>query len=223
MRDIGKLWKNYKNLYMQKHWYLQQIDLFQGIPDEEIMRIAKKTIEKKCVKKEIIYMPNEANNSIYVLKKGEITLYNSHAGKRLIIEVLGPGSIFGNLSFQKNKTTHFAEASQDSCFCIFSIEDFTAILHSKPKLMIKFLQLMSERMRNYEKRLKGGLFDAKEKILQQLEIFSEKGKNDGMLNRLFGKQSKMTHERLAELTGLSRETVTRAINDLKKSGIEIPL
>ena len=30
---------------MQKHWYLQQIDLFQGIPDQEIMSIAKKIIE----------------------------------------------------------------------------------------------------------------------------------------------------------------------------------
>jgi len=207
---------------MQKHWYLQQIDLFKGIPDQEIMSIAKKMIEKKCAKKEMIYMPNEANNSIYVLKKGEITLYNSHAGKRLIIEVLKPGSIFGNISFHEGKTTHFAEASQDSCFCIFSIEDFTAIIHSKPELMIKFLQLMSEKMQSYEKRLKGGLFDAKEKILQQLDIFLEEQKRSNMLSKLFSVKSKMTHDHLAELTGLSRETVTRAINDLKKAGINIP-
>lgn len=207
---------------MQKHWYLQQIDLFQGIPDEEIMSIAKKMIEKKCVKKEIIYTPNEANNSIYVLKKGEITLYDLHAGKRLIIEVLKPGSIFGNISFQKDKTTHFAEASQDSYFCIFSVEDFTTIIHSKPELMIRFLQHISEKMQNYERRLKGGLFDAKEKILQQLEIFLEEQKKSNILSKLFSGKSKMTHEHLAELTGLSRETVTRAINDLKKAGVDIP-
>ena len=167
-------------------------------------------------------MPNEASNSVYVLKKGEITLYNSHAGKRLVIEVLKPGSIFGNISFQKAKTTHFAEASQDSYFCIFSIEDFTAIVHSKPELMMKFLQLTSEKIQQYEKRLKGGLFDAKEKILQQWEIFSEEQKKSNILSKLFGGKSKMTHENLAQLTGLSRETVTRAITDLKKAGIDIP-
>lgn len=207
---------------MQKHWYLQQIDLFRGISDQEIMSIAKKMIEKKCTKKEMIYMPNEANNSIYVLKKGEITLYNSHHGKRLIIEVLKPGSIFGNVSFQKDKTTHFAEATENSYVCVFPIEDFTAILHSKPELMMKFLQIMSEKMQNYERRLKGGLFDAKEKILQQWEIFLEEQKKSNILSKLFGKKLKMTHEHLAELTGLSRETVTRAINDLKKAGIDIP-
>lgn len=207
---------------MQKHWYLQQIDLFRGIPDQEIMSIAKKMIEKKCSKKETIYMPDEINSSIYVLKKGEITLYNSHAGRRLIIEVLKPGSIFGNINFQKDKTTHFAEASEDSYVCIFSIEDFTAILHSKPGLMMKFLQIMSERMQNYERRLKGGLFDAKEKILQQMEIFLEENNKNNVLSKLFGKKTKMTHDHLAELTGLSRETVTRAINDLKKAGIDMP-
>lgn len=207
---------------MQKHWYLQQLDLFQGISDEEIMNIAGKVIEKSCRKKEIIYMPNEVNDSIYVLKKGEITLYNAHAGKRLIIEILKPGSIFGNISFQKDRTTHFAEASQDSYFCIFTVEDFTAILHSKPELMMRFLQHVSEKMQNYERRLKGGLFDAKEKILQQLDIFLEEQKKSNLLSKLFGKKSKITHDHLAELTGLSRETVTRAINDLKKAGISIP-
>lgn len=44
---------------------------------------------------------------------------------------------------------------------------------------------------------------------------------DSLLNKLFGKKSKMTHEHLAQLTGLSRKTVTRAVNDLKKEGIEI--
>ncbi len=161
---------------MQKHWYLQQIDLFNGITDEEIMSIAKKMVEKKCTKKKMIYMPNEINNSIYVLKKGEITLYNLHYGKRLIIEVLKPGSIFGNISFQKSKTTHFAEANEDSYVCIFPIEDFTTILYSKPELMMRFLQIMSEKMQNYERRLKKSLFDAKEKILRQWEIFLEEQK-----------------------------------------------
>lgn len=206
---------------MQKHWYLQQLDLFQGVSDMEIMTIAKKVIERKCVKKEMIYMPDEVNNSIYVLKKGEITLYNSHAGRKLIIDVLKPGSIFGNIGFQMDATTHFAEASEDSCICVFRLEDFIDILRSKPELMMKFLQIMSEKMQNYENRLKGNLFDAKEKILQQFDIISKESKKGSILNKLFGKKTKITHERLAELTGLSRETVTRAVNDLKKEGIAL--
>lgn len=208
---------------MQKHWYLQQIDLFRDMSDEEVMAIAGKMTEKKCVKKEIIYAPADTNDSIYVVKKGEVTLYDAHGGKRLIIEVLRPGSLFGNIGCTRKTATHFAEASENSLLCLFSGADFGKILSTKPELMLRFLEIVSERMRNYEKRLKGGLFDAKEKIKQQLEIMNDSRKQAGVLNRLFGVSPKLTHDRLAELTGLSRETVTRAVNDLKKAGMNLPL
>ena len=64
-----------------KVWYLKQIDLFAGIPDEEIMQIAQKVVEKKCRKKELLYTPFDSNDSICMLKKGEVTLYHSHYGK----------------------------------------------------------------------------------------------------------------------------------------------
>ena len=66
----------------QKLWYLQQIELFKGIPKEEIMEIAQKVIEKHCSKKELIYTPFEPNDQVCVLKKGEVTLYHSHHGTR---------------------------------------------------------------------------------------------------------------------------------------------
>ncbi|PIR55117.1 hypothetical protein COU74_02970 [Candidatus Peregrinibacteria bacterium CG10_big_fil_rev_8_21_14_0_10_36_19] len=205
---------------MNKHWYLQQIDLFAGIPDSEIMSIAKNMKEKTCSKKELIYIPEEENSFIYILKKGEVTLYNSHMGKRLIIETLKPGSIFGNISFEESKSTHFAEASQDSYICIFTAEDFAKILQERPKIMMRFLQIMSDKVQQYENRLKSGLFDAKEKILQQLEL--QQKANDNPLNKLFGRKTAITHERLGQLTGLSRETVTRAVNELKKEGKKLP-
>jgi len=84
--------------------------------------------------------------------------------------------------------------------------------------MIRFIQEMSTRMQEYERRLKSGLFDAKEKIIHHLEILREKNQK-GFLRKLKGpKETHITHETLAQHTGLSRETVTRAITDLKKSG-----
>ncbi|MBL4694107.1 Crp/Fnr family transcriptional regulator [Candidatus Gracilibacteria bacterium] len=200
-----------------KTWYLQQIDLFEGIPDEEIMRIAEKMEERRCTKKELIYTPFEANDSVCVLKKGEVTLYYSHNGKKLIIDVLKPGSIFGNIAFNDKNSDHFAEVTEDAYICFFSVEDFMKIIQAKPELMMRFLKIMSERISDYEKRIKSGLFDAKEKIIQHLEIIKEKG-NKGILTKLIGGKKRITHERLAQFTGLSRETVTRAINDLKKEG-----
>jgi len=202
----------------QSFWYLKQVHLFEGIPDKDIKEIAKKMVEKECKKKELLYTPFEEHDSICVLKKGEVTLYYSHHGKKLIIDVLKPGSVFGNLTFEEGKSTHFAEVTEDALVCCFDAEEFMKIIQAKPKVMMRFLQIVSARLNDYEERLKSGLFDAKEKILHQLDVLEEKAKNPGILDKWFNRDQRVTHEKLAQYTGLSRETVTRAITDLKKSG-----
>ncbi len=197
-----------------KVWYLKQIDLFQGISDEEIMSIAEKVVEKRCSKKELLYTPFESTDSICVLKKGEVTLYHSHYGKKLIIDVLKPGSVFGAIPFQEGSSDHFAEVTEDAYICFFTPEDFLKIIEAKPKLMLRVLKMMSKKISEYEDRMKTGLYDAKEKILHHLQQSEEKSR------KLFGKftNKNITHEKLSQLTGLSRETVTRAITALKKEG-----
>jgi len=204
-------------MYESKLWYLKKIDVFKGISDDEVLKIAKKVFEKKCQKKEILYTPFESTNCIYVLKKGEVTLYHLHNGKKLIIDVISEGSIFGNFNFQKENSSHFAEVTQSSYICIFHLEDFIKIIQSKPELMLKLLQLMSQRMNHYEERFKESIFDAKEKILNQLHLL-RKSKKRNLLKKLMGREKKITHEKLSHYTGLTRETVTRVIQELKKEG-----
>jgi CRP-like cAMP-binding protein len=198
-----------------KVWYLKQIDLFHGISDEEIMQIAQKVVEKKCTKKELLYTPFDTSDSICMLKKGEVTLYHSHYGKKIIIDVLKPGSIFGAIPFQENNSEHFAEVTEDAYICFFTSEDFMKVIEAKPRLMLKMLKVMSSKISEYENRMKTGLYDAKEKIIHHLEMMETK--TQSLFARLIGSKS-ITHEKLSQLTGLSRETVTRAITALKKEG-----
>lgn len=212
--ENAALQHNQQIMENQKVWYLKQIDLFKNISDKEIISIAQKLIEKKCNKKEILYSPFENFNSICLLKKGEVTLYYSHRGKRIIIDVLKPGSIFGNINFKEGKKEHFAEVTENSLICIFEINDFLKIIQARPEIMLRFLKIISEKLSDYENRLKSNLFDAKEKIIHQLELLNKKN----FFNKLITKNTYITHDKLAEYLGLSRETVTRAITTLKKEG-----
>jgi CRP/FNR family transcriptional regulator len=202
----------------QTLWYLKQVDLFEGMNDEDMMKLAGQVIERECIKKELIYTPFEDSDSVCILKKGEVTLYYSHLGKKLIIDVLKPGSLFGNIGFKEGPNTHFAEVTEDAYVCIIKKEDFMKIVQAKPELMMKLIQVMSNQLADYESKLKSGLFDAKEKIVHYLKM-SQMKENTSLLNKLFGVRSKVTHERIAQHTGLSRETVTRAIRDLSKEGV----
>ncbi|MDP2625209.1 MAG: Crp/Fnr family transcriptional regulator [Candidatus Peregrinibacteria bacterium] len=204
--------------HQSTHWYLKQVDLFKGISDEEIMKIADKVIERRCRKKELLYTPFEESDMIGILKKGEVTLYYSHNGKKLVIDVLKPGSVFGNISFEKKKSPHFAEVTQDAYMCLFKLEDFLKIAQARPEVMMRLLRMMSGQIHDYEHKLESGLFDSKERVIRYLKAEEEK-KNDNILNRLFGRKSRVTHAQIAQQTGLSRETVTRVLSDLKKRKI----
>lgn len=199
-------------------WYLKQVDLFAGMSDEEVMKLAGKVIERECSLKELIYTPFDDSDSVCILKKGEVTLYYSHYGKKLIIDVLKPGSIFGNIGFKEGPHTHFAEVTAEAYVCILKVKDFMKVIQAKPELMIRLIRVMSDQLADYESKIKSGLFDAKEKILHYLEM-SDRKRNTSLLNKLFGVRTRVTHERIAQHTGLSRETVTRAIRDLNKEGV----
>lgn len=203
----------------ERMWYLKHIDLFKGISDSEILSIAETVGGKKCKKGELLYTPHDDTRTIHILKKGEVTLFHLHRGKKLIIDVLKPGAIFGNITFDSSSTDHFAEVTENAYMCVFSVEDFIKVLKAKPELMLQFLQIMSQRIAEYESRMKSNLFDAKEKIIHYLQLLDSKQQNRGFLQKIMSKNRKVTHEKLSEYTGLSRETVTRALQALKKNEV----
>jgi CRP/FNR family transcriptional regulator, cyclic AMP receptor protein len=198
-------------------WYLKQIDLFQGLSEDELNGMKDKMREERYAKKNIIYTPETENDSIYLLKEGEITIYYSFNGKKLILDVLKPGSLFGNLNFQEEKNTHFAEVSRDAFVCIFSKKIFAQIFSMHPELVFKLFQYVTERMSDYEEKLRGLIFGAKEKILNQLRILQKKNKS--FLGLFFNPGIYIIHEKLAEHAGVSRETVSRTIQELKQDGL----
>lgn len=201
-----------------KLWYLKNLDLFKGIPEEEIMKLAERVEECSYNKDDMIYSPHDELNKIYVLKRGEVRLFHSINGKRIVFEVLGAGSIFGGIDFSNAKSSHFAQATHPSRVCIFNEEDFTNILRAKPEIMLKFIKKMTSKVHDLEERLKNRNYQAEELIYLELERLQEK-RQQSLFGRFINKSNiHITHEELAELTGLNRVTVTRSIKRLKESG-----
>lgn len=200
-----------------KVWYLKQINLFEGMDESEMMDLASKAFEKSCNKKEVLYTPFNSTNLIYILKQGEVTLFHSKDGKKIIIDILKPGSIFGNISFEPQNNTHFAEVTEDAFICTLNLDDFLGIIQSKPELLNKFMNILLDRLSEYEMRIKLNLLSSKERVLEAIEALEDKNAHS-FLNALRGKKRKITHEKIAEYTGLTRETVSRSLSELKKDG-----
>lgn len=203
---------------MEKAWYISHIDIFDGIPEMEIMEIAENVQDHRCVSAMHLYSPHDGlDRNVFLLKEGEVVLYHSRDGKRTIFDVLGPGSLFGNFLPNTEDATHYAEALPGSRICILTPEDFQKVVAKHPEVLTRLLQKLSSRLHDYEHKLKLDTGSALEKVLGELQRYSRKKRNPFAM---LYKETPLTlsHDKIAELTGLNRVTVTRTIKLLKLQG-----
>lgn len=155
-----------------------------------------------------------------MLKKGTVRLYRSNEqGKEFTVNLLGGGNIFGETSsFSLNDDQIYAEAMSDVYLCLISKVEFEKLIEKKPKLAVKFIEILSTRLKEtYDMGEQIALRDVRHRVLSLLLKLSEK----------FGKRQndwqtigvKVTHNDIATMIGSTRETVSAMMAQLKKDGL----
>ena len=95
-----------------KLWYLENLNLFDGMDKSEMQMIEKQTKMREIEKGQYLYFPEDPSTSVFFLKKGRIKIGSySDDGRESIRAVLQPGEIFGELSLiGEDKRNDFAQA-----------------------------------------------------------------------------------------------------------------
>jgi len=203
---------------MQAFWCLKQTDIFSEIPDEELKQLLSKSSDECFHSAETIYTPSDLQKKIFFVKSGEVTLFQTKGGKRVIIDIVGPGGLFGAFDPDALTLDHFAQATPGTRICGFITEDFLRILSAHPVAMLSTLKQLSRRITDYEQALVVSHGEAKERVLQALKRYTRKTKPWRLL-KTNAQCARLTHEKLAQLAGLNRVTVTRVIQGLVKDGV----
>ena len=200
-------------LPQSKFTYLSMVDIFQDLTTEELKEIERATAMTTCAAGKMFYSPNQYGEVMFILKKGKVQIYRmSSEGRKLVIDTLGPGTIFGEMSLiGTGLYDAFAEAMEDSLICIMNRPDIEKLILKNPRIGIRLLELMGQRLRESDERLEQTLFH---EVPSQLAA---------LLLRLRAENASdiiaTTHEELAEHLGVYRETVTTALNSLKQQGL----
>jgi CRP/FNR family cyclic AMP-dependent transcriptional regulator len=197
----------------KKLHYLTKTDIFCDLSPEELQDVARAAMMTTCPPGRIFYSPNEHGEVLFILKKGHVQLYRmSDEGRKLVIATLGPGTIFGEMAMTGlGMYDAFAEATEEALICILNRGDLEKLLVSKPKIAVRLLDVMAKRLREAEERLEQTLFhDVPSRLAALLLRLHADNHSDTI---------EMTHEELAEHLGVYRETVTAALNNLRKDDL----
>lgn len=173
---------------------------------------------KQFKKNETILYEEDTNEFMYIILMGKVkVIRTTEDGKEIILAIHQSGSFFGEMSLIDGKTAPASIiATEDSLIAIISKKDFFAIIFAQHKVVSNLLQILCSRLRKSWDTIQLLNFNnatqrTKTMFLMLSEEYGEKTSEGTILN------IKLTHQDISDMTGLTRETVTRVIDKLQKN------
>ncbi|GEM_PF-5635352 len=194
---------------------LRDVNIYENISEEELIRIAKTAIESQLPRGAILFSPENPAQQVYVIKNGEVELYHEKNGKRIVFETLFPGDVFGD--FGTGPTDYFAQTTRASFLCQTPTHEFLDIVRAHPEMSLNLMQTMATKIHDYERKIASLNKPAKDQILDEIKRLQAK-KQKSFLNKIFHVPLRLSHQKLSEKTGLNRVTVTKLLGDLREEG-----
>ncbi len=176
------------------------------------------TIEERDIPKNKLILEPEDKDKVYIIKQGQVRLYQlTENGKRMIIGALGPGDIFGNFGAD-GEGQNFAEASTDAFICVADRETFFRLVAEKPEVSARLLMRLFDQLsqaQDYLANVASGNVLTKLKF-KLADLAKKYGEENGEKVKI---AQRFTHEEIADMIGVSRETVTKLLGSLRRRGI----
>lgn len=176
--------------------------------------------QKKYKKRELLIRAGERTTNIFYLTRGHVKQYLiTNAGDEINLNIYKEGSFIPmSLVFNPRRSPYFYEAMGEVKTREAPLEKVTNFVNQDSEVMMDLLHRLfvgiDGLFLRFEQLMSG---DAKHRLYVTLVICA---KRFGVLRKGYLKLTlKLTHQELASLSGLSRETVSREMKKLKERNL----
>lgn len=200
-------------------WYIKHAALFSWLQEDEQMELAERSEMVSCKRNTRFFFAEEPSDSIFLVKQGRVKLIRSSPeGREIILDILGPGEIFGELALAgEQNRSHSAEALDDTLVCIITRTDFEALLVRHPEMALRVLKLIGLRRRELEMRLEDLVFQPLAGRLA-VALFWQ-AQRHGVTEADGSIRIPLSQKEIAYLIGASREAVAEQLAEMKRLGL----
>lgn len=192
---------------------------------QSVERLFRQGSTKKYPKNQLIYYEGDDLSQIYLIKEGYVKVYTIlDSGDTRTIFLLGPGDIFPivfsvTMKLEDYKIRYFYQSLTDATVQFLQRNTFKELIESSTENMSIYLAYMAA---------------SNEAIMKQLEAMKSKKAINKVVMLLpyliskFGERIypnayrlkiKLSHQEIADLSGVTRETTTTLVKQLEKRGI----
>ena len=187
------------------------------LDEDKLKDFSNVSFEKSFLNKQNIFLQNDQSDYLYNITEGNVKIYQLlDDGRIQIIGFLYPGDFFG--AYRNNKYNYCAEAIGDLKTCVFNQKILDKYLDENPILAKELLNKTSFELTLAQDRLTVlGKLNAAERLVKFLLNISEQRNRIGWKNNPISLP--MTRQDVADYLGITIETVSRELTNLKTSNI----
>lgn len=202
-----------------KQTYLMENDLFRGLPPAEIAALGERAPMKRVSAGTLFYTAEQPVEVLFILKQGRVRLYRlAPDGRALTTAVLEAGSVFGEMALLgQNLHESFAEAIDPCLICLMSRHDVQTLLLGDPRIAVRIAEILGTRLIAAQEQLSDFAFKrVPERLVTLLLRLGRKSRALFSTEEVF--EVRHTHEELAEMIGVQRETVSKILGEWVAQG-----
>jgi CRP/FNR family transcriptional regulator len=199
---------------------LRNVGVFTGLSEEDLAAIAEVSVSRRFETGEVAFREGDGGDTCYVVRSGLARAVRQHSdGRSITLAHFGTGDIFGELAmFDEEPRSATVDVIEEVEVVAIPGRDMQRLMREHPEIAVKLIAALAQRLRATNERLARQSFQTVQSrvaaVLAQMVAAARSGsEGDGDV------VIALTQADLAKLAGSSRESASRFLATLERSGV----
>jgi len=199
---------------------LRGLPIFAELDDPIIRRLGARCVSRNVSEGHVLFAAGDVCRGLYVVESGRVRIYRtSPDGKEQVLHIEGPGRAVAELPlFDGGAYPAAAITIEPSRIAFLPREQFEAVYREHPDVAQAIIRALGKRLRHLVQLTETLAFrDVAARLAMLLASYAERlgEPTDAGIELALGR----TQEELSLEIGTARESVSRAMRQLKRSGL----
>lgn len=194
--------------------------LFSDIPNLQRATVRKKLTSKRLLRGQILFHQGSVGDAVYVIQAGSLEIFVENSERKFVLGHQFAGEVVGELEMIHSDARRTASvgAMENSLLWQLKREDLETLMTEYPLILRRIAATLAERLQQADRKLSYFAFmDARLRVVNLLvdlaANFGVSSPSGTVVDWL------VTKQHLADMVGLNRESMSRALSDLQREGL----
>jgi CRP/FNR family cyclic AMP-dependent transcriptional regulator len=195
---------------------LRCLPLFSGLQPAALEPIARLSLLRRVPRGAVVVMAGDRTDFVYIILSGSLkVLVNDEEGREVILSILGPGELFGEMGvIDDTPRSASVVAATSAELVVITKSDFKRVMQENFDVSLYIMRNLAHRLRLADRKIESlALLDVYGRVARLLLENAEKVGDEMVVTK------KITKQDMAKMIGASREMVSRVMKDLAAQGL----